>query len=191
MGLEGKVEEELEINSPADKFFKRLSPELHHLPDASPDKVQGAEIHEGDQVTTGSVKLWNYTIAVDMFILSSIYAQYHKKLLDEENKTITLVGLSGHVLVKYKAYIIVYQVFPKGESGTVKLSLIYEKFKETDGEPHNYLKFGINVVKDLDKHLTPKKDEVDKRAERRVLNPVCCTEWRNKEKLLLLTSEMS
>ncbi|XP_030448061.1 MLP-like protein 329 [Syzygium oleosum] len=151
MGREGKVEEELEINSPADKFFKRLSSELHHLPDASPDKVQGAEILEGDWVTPGSVKLWNYTI-------DGVQEVFKEKVeIDEENKTITMVGLSGHVLEKYKAYMIVYQVFPKGESGTVKLSLIYEKFKETDGEPHNYLKFGINVIKDLEKHLTPKK----------------------------------
>ncbi|KAI6686063.1 hypothetical protein NL676_031976 [Syzygium grande] len=62
MGLEGKVEEEFEINSPADKFYKCLSSELHHLPDASPAKVQGAEILDGDWVTSGSVKLWNYTI---------------------------------------------------------------------------------------------------------------------------------
>jgi len=62
MGLEGKVEEEFDINSPAHRFYKRLSYEQHHLPDASPDKVQGDEIHEGDWVTPGSVKLWNYTI---------------------------------------------------------------------------------------------------------------------------------
>ncbi|XP_056165397.1 MLP-like protein 28 [Syzygium oleosum] len=151
MGLEGKVEEEFEINSPADKFYKCLSSELHHLPDASPAKVQGAEILEGDWVTPGSVKLWNYTI-------DGVHEVFKEKVeIDEENKTVTMVGVSGHVLEKYKAYMIVYQVFPKGESGTVKLSLIYEKFKETDGEPHNYLQFGVDFLKDLDKHLTAKK----------------------------------
>ncbi|XP_030513811.1 MLP-like protein 328 [Rhodamnia argentea] len=151
MGLEGKVEEEFEINSPADKFYKRLSYELHHLPDASPDKVQGAEIHEGDWVTPGSVKLWNYTI-------DGVQEVFKEKVeIDEENKTMTMVAVGGHILEQYKAYKIVYQVFPKGESGTVKISLIYEKFKETDGEPHNYLRFVVDLFKDLDKHLTPKQ----------------------------------
>ncbi|KAL3751234.1 hypothetical protein ACJRO7_012110 [Eucalyptus globulus] len=126
MGLEGKVEEEFDINSPAHRFYKRLSYEQHHLPDASPDKVQGAEIHEGDWVTPGSVKLWNYTI-------------------DDDDG-----GCGRTHPEQYKAYKIVYQVFPKGESGTLKISLIYEKFNETDGKPHNYLRFLVDLVKDLD-----------------------------------------
>ncbi|XP_018720050.1 MLP-like protein 28 [Eucalyptus grandis] len=121
----GKLEEDFEINSPAEKFYKRWSYEVHHLPEASPDKVQGAEIHEGDWVTPGSVKLWNYTVDSS---LSSI-----------------------------KAYKIVNQVFPKDEAGTVKITLIYEKFKETDGEPHDYLRFLVDLAKDLDKHLIPKQ----------------------------------
>ncbi|KAF8040163.1 hypothetical protein BT93_B2403 [Corymbia citriodora subsp. variegata] len=140
MGLEGKVEEEFQINSPADKFYKRLSYEVHHLSNASPDKIQGAEIHEGDWVPPGSVKQWNHTI-------DGVQEVFKERVeIDGEN-----------ILEQYKAYKVVYQAFPKGKSGTGKISLIYEKFKETDGKPHNYLQFLVDLVKDLDKHLIPKQ----------------------------------
>ncbi|KAI3431251.1 uncharacterized protein J3R85_007985 [Psidium guajava] len=52
---------------------------------------------------------------------------------------------------------VVHQVFPKGESGTVKIASIYDEFKETDCEPHNYLRLVVDHFKDLDKHLTQKQ----------------------------------
>lgn len=63
MAMEGKVERELELKSSADKFFKRLASELHHAPNASPEKVHAIEVHGGDfSESHGSVQLWTYTI---------------------------------------------------------------------------------------------------------------------------------
>lgn len=55
------IQSEVEIKSPADGFFRRLTKELHQVPNAS-EKVHGVEVHEGDFETHGSIKLWSYTI---------------------------------------------------------------------------------------------------------------------------------
>ncbi|KAC0944287.1 hypothetical protein FH972_027131 [Carpinus fangiana] len=62
MALTGKLEAVVEIQSASDKFFSVLSTENHQVHDASSDKVHGVEVHEGDWKTTGSVKLWKYTV---------------------------------------------------------------------------------------------------------------------------------
>lgn len=62
MALTGKLEAVVEIKSFADKFYSVLSSENHQVPNASSDKVHGVEVHEGDWKTSGSVKLWKYTV---------------------------------------------------------------------------------------------------------------------------------
>ncbi|OWM64003.1 hypothetical protein CDL15_Pgr006373 [Punica granatum] len=70
MGIEGKLEAELELKSTVDKLYKRLKSEIHHAPDASSDKIHAIEVHEGDWETPGSVKLWTYTIELHIMDLS-------------------------------------------------------------------------------------------------------------------------
>lgn len=62
MEMAGKLEVYLELNCSADKFFKLLSNQIHHIPKASSDKIHAIEVHEGDWETAGSLKLWTYTI---------------------------------------------------------------------------------------------------------------------------------
>lgn len=63
MALVGKLETEVEINTPADKFYKIFASQIMHLlPNVSSDKIQGVELHEGDWETAGSVKHWDYTL---------------------------------------------------------------------------------------------------------------------------------
>lgn len=66
------IESDIEIKSPADKFFKRLSKELYHVPNAS-ENVHGVEVLEGDFETQGSVKVWSYTIGKQSLILNLMY----------------------------------------------------------------------------------------------------------------------
>ncbi|PQM41328.1 hypothetical protein Pyn_24875 [Prunus yedoensis var. nudiflora] len=63
MALVGKLDTEVEMNAPADKFRKYLRAKLLHLlPNVSSNKVQGVELHEGDWETAGSVKHWDNII---------------------------------------------------------------------------------------------------------------------------------
>lgn len=54
--------------------------------------------------------------------------------IDEENKSITLVAIEGHVLESYSAYNVNYQVIP--ERGIVKVMIDIEKPKEEAPAPN-------------------------------------------------------
>ena len=62
MALNGKLETEIEIKAPADKFYNIFRSQMHLLPNVSSDKIQGVKVHDGDWETVGSVKHWNYTL---------------------------------------------------------------------------------------------------------------------------------
>ncbi|PRQ40944.1 putative START-like domain-containing protein [Rosa chinensis] len=57
------LEEPVEIKASADEVYKVLSNQQHLIPEATSDHVQEVAVHEGDWETTGSVKVWKYTIA--------------------------------------------------------------------------------------------------------------------------------
>lgn len=68
-----------------------------------------------------------------------------------------MMAVGGHILEQYKAYKLVYKVFTKEDgTGVVKLQLVYEKFKEADPEPNDYLKFLTKLLKDTDSHIFQK-----------------------------------
>lgn len=62
MALQGKVETEFEIKASADQFYNVFRSQAHQVPNATPDHIQGIEVHEGDWETHGAVKSWKYTV---------------------------------------------------------------------------------------------------------------------------------
>ncbi|XP_010044194.2 MLP-like protein 43 [Eucalyptus grandis] len=152
MTLAGTLETELELKSPADKYFKRISSELHHAPNASPDKVHAIEVHEGDRETPGSVKLWTYTLNGKKEVFKD------KIEVDEAKKSVTLVAVDGHVMEKYKSYKVTLHIVPRGEASVAKITLDFEKHHESHDDPKDYLQFVISVAKDIDEHLASQAD---------------------------------
>jgi hypothetical protein len=73
--------------------------------------------------------------------------------LDDEKKLVILTALEGHCLNLYKNYKIIFQVTPKTEGGSVKITLEYEKLNENIPPPNKYLDLVVNLVKDLDAHI--------------------------------------
>lgn len=61
--------------------------------------------------------------------------------------------VDGHLLQKYKKYIITLHVKNQGQGGVVKLVIEYEKNNEADELPHNYFDYVADFIKDLDNHL--------------------------------------
>ena len=57
-----KLEGEVETRSSADKVFEIISAQQHHLPNACSNRIHDVAVHEGDWPTSGSVKLWKYTV---------------------------------------------------------------------------------------------------------------------------------
>ncbi|KAJ7942982.1 MLP-like protein 28 [Quillaja saponaria] len=143
MALQGKVETEVEIKVPADKFYNIWSKQAHHVSTASPNNIQAVHVHEGDWETEGSIKVWKYNLG---FIKEKVF-------LNDEDKTVTLIGLEGDVMQEFKTWKVVIHANPKGEgSSLVKVSIEYEKIKEEIPTPNNYLNFSVNLMKDIEAH---------------------------------------
>ncbi|KAI4357631.1 hypothetical protein L6164_001568 [Bauhinia variegata] len=142
-----KIGNNVELKSPAEKFYKHLKDEIHRTPTAASDKVQSVSVHEGDEETAGSTKLiWKYTI-------DGKQEQMKEKVeIDEATKTVNFVGIEGHILELYKTY----KVIVKVESGLAKITLEYEKRNAEIPAPYNYLQLVTEIVKDIDAHVVVK-----------------------------------
>ncbi|KAJ4844902.1 hypothetical protein Tsubulata_015076 [Turnera subulata] len=147
MAKAGSLQAELEIKSPADKFFKVFTNQAHHVPNAASDKVHSVDVHEGDWETAGSVKQWEYTIDGKKEIFKE------KIEVDEANKSFTMTAVGGHLLEQYKSYKIIAKVIPKGEGSLLAINIDYEKLKPEDTPPHNYLELVLSILKDVDAHV--------------------------------------
>ncbi|XWS69344.1 hypothetical protein CRYUN_Cryun04dG0171200 [Craigia yunnanensis] len=148
MALTGKLEADVEVKASADKLFSIVRKENHQIPNAASDKVHSVEVHEGDWEAHGSVKLWKYSVEGKVEILKE------KVLVDDANKTVTLIALEGHVMEEFKSYKIVYSVTPKSDqSSLVKITLEYEKLNENIPDPNRYLQFIVNLTKDVEAHV--------------------------------------
>ncbi|KAJ7942973.1 MLP-like protein 28 [Quillaja saponaria] len=131
MALQGKVETEVEIKIPDDKFYNIWSKQAHHVPTASPNNVEAVHVHED-----GSPEVIK-----------------EKAFLNDEDKSVTLIGFEGDAMQEYKIWKVVFHANPKGEgSSLVKVSIEYEKIKEEIPTPNNYLNFMVNVIKDIEAH---------------------------------------
>ncbi|XP_062175604.1 MLP-like protein 31 [Alnus glutinosa] len=149
MTLFGKVEGDVEIKAPAEKFHEVISGRPHHLSNVTPEKVQGCALHEGDWGVEGSVIYWNYVHDGEAKV-----AKEKIVATDDTNKSITFKVIEGDLLKEYKNFVIVVQATPKGEGSLVHWTLEYEKLKDDIPEPNTLLQFLIDVSKDLDAHLT-------------------------------------
>jgi hypothetical protein len=82
MDISGKQDVEVEMMSPADEFYNVLKSKIQHLSTISSDKVHGVEVHEGDWETSGSVRLWKFTVGKALLILcleSSCMQAVHRR----------------------------------------------------------------------------------------------------------------
>ncbi|KAK3421526.1 hypothetical protein EUGRSUZ_G02173 [Eucalyptus grandis] len=135
--LKGKLETEVELKAPADKFFKIWRSETHKLPTATSKNIQGVKVHEGDWDQHGAIKIWNYT----------------KVEFDDDNMSFTLHCIEGHVFDTWKVFKPACKVIPKEQGSLAKLSIEYEKYKESDPNPDKYMPFFIDMVKDIEAHV--------------------------------------
>ena len=143
------LEAEVEIKANADKLYKFISNQHYDFPKAASDKIHDVTVHEGDWETSGSVKLWKYTLD------GNVETYKEKVEIDEANKRVRLTALEGsHVLDNYKSFKFTCQVItPNSEGSSVKITLEYENLNEDDPPPQKFLSLVVNVIKDVDAHL--------------------------------------
>nr|CAD33533.1 major latex protein homologue [Datisca glomerata] len=134
MVLAGKLEAEIDINAPADKYYRIFKGQAHHVPNISPGIIQEVNVHEGDWDTHGSIKIWNYTVDGKTEVFKE------RVEFDDEKRAATLTGVEGSTVLNHsKTFKGTYQVTPKGNGSLAKLTLVYEKVKEDVPDPVKYL----------------------------------------------------
>ncbi|XP_030475374.1 MLP-like protein 328 [Syzygium oleosum] len=146
--LRGKVEAEVELKSPADKFFKIWRSETHKLPTAASKNIQGVKVHEGDWDQHGAIKIWNYTVEGKSEVLKE------KVEFDDDNMSFTLHGIEGDVFDQWKVFKALCKVVPKEQGSVAKLRMECEKYKVSDPNPDKYMAVFIEVTKDIDAHVS-------------------------------------
>ncbi|XP_020207475.1 MLP-like protein 43 [Cajanus cajan] len=148
MVLKGKVVTELEIRSPAVKFFNGYAKQLHNLSNIV-DNIHDGQLHEGDWHDIGAVKSWTFTTEGKVVTFKeSIEA------IDDEKKTISF-SISGEEITKdYKMFKLHLQVIDKEEGGAVTVWTIeYEKLHEDITPPYRFLDIITVTTKDIDAHV--------------------------------------
>ncbi|KGN49652.1 MLP-like protein 328 [Cucumis sativus] len=150
MSLIGKLVSELEINAPAEKFYKIFKHQCFHVPNITPKFIQQVEIHDAnwDDHDHGSIKTWYYTVDGKAEVFKEQVEFHDDKLL------IILVGLEGDVFNHYKSFKPSYQVVPKGPNHCQAiLTIEYEKLNDGSSYPYKYIDLMNGITKDIESHM--------------------------------------
>ncbi|XP_028798320.1 MLP-like protein 43 [Neltuma alba] len=145
MALSGKLEAEVELQSPAAKFFNFCVTQLHHVQNIS-DLVHETKVHQGDWHGVGSDSV-NTEGKVET-------CKESFEEIDHENKSCTFNLFDGAIGEKYKSLKAKLQVADKGSGALAKWTYEYDKLSQEVPPPQAYLDFVTKVTKDLDAHLT-------------------------------------
>ncbi|KAF2297105.1 hypothetical protein GH714_017409 [Hevea brasiliensis] len=148
MALKGKLETVLDLKSSPEKFLSLWKEQAYQVPNLTSTNIQGVHVLEGDWVTPGSIKVWNYTIDGKAEVFQE------KIELDEEKKIVRIIGLEGDVLKIYRVCTGTWELTPKDQGSLAKLTLEFEKVNENVPVPHNYMDFVISMTKDIDEGIS-------------------------------------
>ncbi|KAM4119709.1 hypothetical protein ACJW30_03G080100 [Castanea mollissima] len=148
MSLFGKVEADVEIKAPAEKFHEIFSCRPHHISNVSPSVIQGCALHEGNWGNEGSVINWDYVHDGKAKVAKDII-----EAIDKKNNSVTYKVIEGDLMEEYKNFKVTVQATPKGEGSLVHWTMEYEKLHENIVEPNTLLQLVLDLSKDLDAHL--------------------------------------
>ncbi|CAN8325698.1 unnamed protein product [Cochlearia groenlandica] len=148
MATSGTYVTEVPLKGTAVDHYKRWKSENHVFPDTVGHHIQNVTVNDGEHDSHGCIRTWNYTLDGKEEIFKE------KREIDDENMTLTLRGLDGHVMEQLKVYDVIYQFIPKPENTCVcKITLLWEKRNDDFPEPSTYMKFVKSLVADMDHHI--------------------------------------
>ncbi|XP_010514273.1 PREDICTED: MLP-like protein 328 [Camelina sativa] len=148
MATSGTYVTEVPLKGTAEKHYKRWRNENHLFPDAIGHHIQGVNVHDGEWDSHGSIKIWNYTLDGKQEIFKE------RREMDDENMTMKIIGLEGHVMEQFKVYDAYFQFIPKSEDDcTCKITMIWEKRNDAFPEPGSYMQFVKSMVADMEDHV--------------------------------------
>ncbi|GLT78411.1 hypothetical protein SLA2020_499480 [Shorea laevis] len=148
MAVRYKLEADLDIKAPAEKYYQFMKTTVYHFPNIS-DKIQQVDVHQGAWDTHGSIHVWTYSIGDKKNQTFKERVEH-----DDRNLAVIMTGLEGHVFNEFKSYKGTFKAIPKNDGTcTVKHIIEYEKLGEDSPDAHKYLDFIVGMSKDAEAHL--------------------------------------
>ncbi|XP_026387405.1 major latex protein 146-like [Papaver somniferum] len=149
--LKGTLSFKTEVHCSADKYYSMYKHEVTELPKIMPFVYGDIQVIEGDGVSVGSVKQWNYVLEGKPHCVKEKVTE-----MDDEKRRITHDLFEGEVMNVYKKFAVTLHVKPKKgdiEGNVVKWSVEYEKLNEDSPTPLSYLDVLDKITRDLNAHL--------------------------------------
>ena len=148
MGLHGKLIAAIEFKAGGDVFHELFRYNPQHISTATPDKVQGCDLHEGEFGHVGSIICWRYTHDG-----KEKRAKQVIQAIDEEKRLIEFKMLEGDLMELYKEFVITIHEEKKGDAiDLVTWTLEYEMLNEDVEHPISLLSYFIDMTKDIEAH---------------------------------------
>ncbi|XP_050374201.1 MLP-like protein 423 [Argentina anserina] len=145
----GKLHVEVEVKSPADKYWVSLRDSTEVFPKAFPHDYKSIDVLEGDGKAVGSIRLITYSEGSPIVKVSKETIDK----VDETNKAVAYRVIDGDLLKYYKSFKCILTVNPKGEGSLVKWSCEYEKAHEQVPEPSIIKDFAVKNFHELDDYV--------------------------------------
>ncbi|KAK9688732.1 hypothetical protein RND81_09G007200 [Saponaria officinalis] len=149
MGLNGKLEVEVDIKSCGNAFYEFFMRNPHHISNISPHNIHVVAAHEGDFGLPGSVIYWNYSLDG-----KKCHAKEVVEAVDEANKRARFKVVEGDPLKDYKSLTTTVHVIPNNIGGVsvVKWMIEFEKTTDDGPYPTNMIDLCISVTKNIENH---------------------------------------
>ncbi|KAK9090483.1 hypothetical protein Sjap_023660 [Stephania japonica] len=146
----GKLEVDVEVKSPPEKFWEAFKDSVTLFPKLLSDEYKSIEVVEGDGKSVGTVKLIKYVEGLSFITFSK------EKVVefDEEKKVIAYEVIDGELLKYYKNFKATAKVSPKADGGSlVTWTCEFEKTADEVPDPTVLHDFSIKTFKELDAYL--------------------------------------
>ncbi|KAH6816066.1 hypothetical protein C2S53_011795 [Perilla frutescens var. hirtella] len=147
MGLHGKLVAAIEFKAGGDVFHELFRNKPHHISTATPEKIKGCDLVEGEFGKVGSIICWTYTHDGKEKKAKEVIQS-----IDEEKKLIEFKMLEGDLMELYKDFIATLHVETKGDIDLVTCTLDYEMLNEDVEHPISLLSYFIDIIKDIETH---------------------------------------
>ncbi|XVE92015.1 hypothetical protein REPUB_Repub01dG0060800 [Reevesia pubescens] len=143
-----KMDCQVEIKCPSDKFYEAFRNKIQLMPEMSNQVIKDIKLVQGDWDSLGAVRQWS--------IVAGGKCETVKEMMesaDDKNKTIVFKLVEGEIMNSYKSWKSILNVTPMGNRSLVKWTMEFEKQNESVPDPVMYADFLTIWTKNADAYL--------------------------------------
>ncbi|MBA0846336.1 hypothetical protein Goshw_000672 [Gossypium schwendimanii] len=143
-----KMDCQIVIKTPAEKFYNTFRTKSHLIPKMSNGLMIDGKLLQGDWNTVSCVRLWSYVSEGKSEMVKEILEN-----VDDENRTMVFKMVEGQILNYYKSWRSIFNITPMGEGSLVKWTMEFEKQNENIPDPDKYISYMMCLTKNIDAYL--------------------------------------